>query len=52
MSPIDHLIVSVLGRRRAQAREPGPAPAPLRGGSGRQPTQPTPGRRPAASGKT
>jgi hypothetical protein len=52
MSPLDHLIVTVIGRRRAQTQEPGPEPAPVGGRPGRQPTQPPPGRRPAESGET
>ncbi|MDX3186989.1 hypothetical protein PV458_01105 [Streptomyces sp. MN03-5084-2B] len=53
MSPVDHLIVSVLGRRRAEARERRPAPEPVRAGSGRpSPADPAPGRRPTASGDT
>jgi hypothetical protein len=50
MSPIDHLIVTVIGSRRAQAREQRPAPDPVPARTGRPEPPPTPGRRPATSG--
>lgn len=52
MSPIDHLIVTVLGSRRAQARKRPPTPAPAAGKPGRCPPEPPADRRPAASGGT
>ena len=36
MSPIDHLIVTVIGARRARAEEPRPTPSPAGGGAGRR----------------
>ncbi|WP_410573818.1 hypothetical protein [Amycolatopsis sp. cmx-4-61] len=45
MSPIDHLIVTVLGHRRAQAREQRPVPAP-----GRRPPDSPPERRSSTPG--
>ncbi|WP_158104620.1 hypothetical protein [Amycolatopsis kentuckyensis] len=50
MSPIDHLIVTVLGARRARAGEPRPTPAPARDGAGRQGPKSPSGRRSAAPG--
>ncbi|WP_410592258.1 hypothetical protein [Amycolatopsis sp. lyj-23] len=45
MSPMDHLIVAVIGRRRAQARAQQPVPAP-----GRRPPETPPGRRSSTPG--
>jgi len=45
MSPIDHLIVTVIGARRARAEEPRPTPSPAGGGAGRRGPKSPSGRR-------
>ena len=43
MSPIDHLIITVVGPRRAQAHEPRPTPVPAPGEPGHRSPKPPAG---------
>jgi len=49
MYPIDHVIVTVIGARRARAEEPRPTPPPTGGGAGRRSPKSPSGRRATAS---